>query len=52
LDQTMELGFGERMTLEVRERLLWAAVEVSYEKTHQFLEKFTGLEVVAKGFAR
>jgi hypothetical protein len=45
LDQAMGLGSGERMTLGVRERLLWAAVEVSYEKTHQFLEKFTGLEV-------
>jgi hypothetical protein len=45
LDRAMGLGSGERMTLGVRERLLWAAVEVSYEKTHQFLEKFTGLEV-------
>jgi hypothetical protein len=45
LDEAMGLGSGERMTLGVRERLLWAAVEVSYEKTHQFLEKFTGLEV-------
>jgi hypothetical protein len=45
LDQAMGLGPGERMTLGVRERLLWAAVEVSDEKTHQFLEKFTGLEV-------
>jgi hypothetical protein len=45
LDQAMGLGPGERMTLGVRERLLWAVVEVGYEKTHQFLEKFTGLEV-------
>jgi RNase P subunit RPR2 len=45
LDQAMGLGCGERMTLGGRERLLWAAVGVSYEKTHQFLEKFTGLEV-------
>jgi hypothetical protein len=45
LDEAMGLGCGERMRLGVRERLLWAAVEVSYEKTHQFLEKFTGLEV-------
>ncbi len=45
LDQAMGLSSGERMTLGVRERLLWAGVEVSYEKTHQFLEKFTGLEV-------
>jgi hypothetical protein len=33
------------MSLGVKERALWAAVEVSYEKAHQFLEKFTGLEV-------
>jgi hypothetical protein len=45
LDQAMGLGSGERMTLGVRERLLGAAVEVSYEKTPPFLEKFTGLEV-------
>jgi hypothetical protein len=36
------------MTLGVRERALWAVVEVSYEKAHQFLEKFTGLEVSGK----
>lgn len=28
----------------VREQALWAAVEVSYEKTHEFVRKFTGLE--------
>ena len=33
------------MTLGVRERSLWATVEVSYEKAGQFLKKFTGLEV-------
>ena len=36
------------VTLGVRERALWAAVEVSYEKTHQFLQKFTGLAVSSK----
>jgi hypothetical protein len=44
LDEAIGLGCGEQMTLGVRERALWAAVEVSYEKAHQFLEKFTGLE--------
>lgn len=38
----------EGMTLGVRERALWAAVEVSYEKAHHFLQKFTGLEVSSK----
>lgn len=32
------------MTIGVKERALWAAVEVSYEKA-EFLKKFTGLEV-------
>ena len=32
----------------VRERSLWAAVEVSYGKAHEFLRKFTGLEVSRK----
>jgi hypothetical protein len=45
LDEAIGLGSGEQMTLGVKERALWAAVEVSYEKAHQFLEKFTGLEV-------
>ncbi len=45
LDEAIGLGSGEQMSLGVRERALWAAVEVSYEKAHQFLEKFTGLEV-------
>ena len=45
LDEAIGLGCGEQMSLGVRERALWAAVEVSYEKAHQFLEKFTGLEV-------
>lgn len=45
LDGVMGLGSGERMRLGVRERALWAAVGVSYEKAHLFLGKFTGLEV-------
>src|SRR5574341_866286 len=45
VEEAIGLGCGEQMSLGVRERALWAAVEVSYEKAHQFLEKFTGLEV-------
>jgi hypothetical protein len=45
LDEALGLSGGQRSTLGVRERALWAAVEVSYEKTHEFLEKFTGLAV-------
>jgi hypothetical protein len=48
LDQAIGLEDGGGMTLGVRERALWAAVEVSYEKSSQFLEKFTGLEVSRK----
>jgi hypothetical protein len=48
LDEAMGLESGESVTLGVRERSLWAAVEVSYEKAHEFLEKFTGLEVSRK----
>jgi hypothetical protein len=47
LDKAIGLD-RDGMTLGVRERALWAAVEVSYEKTHQFLAKFTGLEVSNK----
>jgi hypothetical protein len=47
LDKAIGLD-RDGMTLGVRERALWAAVEVSYEKTHQFLAKFTGLEVSSK----
>jgi hypothetical protein len=47
LDKAIGLD-RDGMTLGVRERALWAAVEVSYEKTHQFLQKFTGLEVSGK----
>ena len=48
LDQALGLVRRERVTMGVRERSLWAAVEVSYEKAHEFLEKFTGLEVSRK----
>jgi len=48
LDEAIGLADGEGMMLGVRERALWAAVEVSYEKTSQFLSKFTGLEVSRK----
>lgn len=48
LDEAIGLEDGQSMTLGVRERALWAAVEVSYEKTCQFLTKFTGLEVSRK----
>ena len=48
LDEAIGLSKGERMTLGVRERSLWAAVEVSYEKATEFLKKFTGLEVSHK----
>lgn len=48
LDEAIGLSKGERMTLGVRERSLWAAVEVSYEKAAEFLKKFTGLEVSHK----
>lgn len=45
LDKAIGLEVRDGMTIGVKERALWAAVEVSYEKTNQFLEKFTGLEV-------
>jgi len=45
LDEAIGLEGGEGMTLGVRERALWAAVEVSYERSSLFLSKFTGLEV-------
>lgn len=48
LDEAIGLEDGQSMTLGVRERALWATVEVSYEKTCQFLTKFTGLEVSRK----
>jgi hypothetical protein len=45
LDRAIGLEAREGMTIGVKERTLWAAAEVSYEKTNQFLAKFTGLEV-------
>jgi len=48
LDRAIGLEGKDGMTLGVRERALWAAVEVSYEKAHHFLQKFTGLEVSSK----
>lgn len=48
LDEELGLEGGEGTTLGVRERALWAAVEVSYEKAHQFLKKYTGLGVSRK----
>lgn len=48
LDEELGLEGGEGTTIGVRERALWTAVEVSYEKAERFLEKFTGLEVSRK----
>jgi len=45
LDRAIGLEGRDGMTIGIKERTLWAAVEVSYEKTNQFLKKFTGLEV-------
>lgn len=45
LDEAIGLEPQSKCTLGVVERALWAAVEVSYEKTSEFLKKFTGLEV-------
>ncbi|HWT78206.1 MAG TPA: UPF0236 family protein [Candidatus Methylomirabilis sp.] len=45
LDEALGLAPGMKHTLGVRERALWAATEVSYEKSERFLAKFTGLEV-------
>lgn len=45
LDEALGLEVERKSTLGVRERALWAAVEVSYEKAELFLKKFTGLEV-------
>ncbi len=45
LDEALGLQAGTKHTLGVRERALWAATEVSYEKSERFLAKFTGLEV-------
>jgi len=45
LDAAMGFEGRDGMTLGERERALWAAVEVSYEKADEFLKKFTGLWV-------
>ncbi len=45
LDRAMRFEGRDGIILGVRERVLWAAVEVSYEEANEFLEKFTGLEV-------
>ena len=47
-DDVIGLASSKHETLGVRERSLWAAVEVSYEKSSAFLKKFTGLEVSRK----
>jgi len=47
-DDAIGLASSKHETLGVREKSLWAAVEVSYEKSSAFLEKFTGLEVSRK----
>lgn len=52
LDEAIELESGESVTLGVRERSLWAAVDVSYEKALEFLEKFMRLEVSRKKIHR
>lgn len=48
LDKALGLEGGERMSIGVKERSLWTAVEVSYEKGSKFLKKFSGLEVSSK----
>jgi len=45
LDAALGLVAGSGSTLGVRERALWAAVEVSYAKAGAFLAKFAGLAV-------
>ena len=47
-DDVIGLGKREHSTLGIRERSLWAATEVSYEKSSAFLKKFAGLEVSRK----
>ncbi len=48
LDEALGLVAGEKHTLGVQERALWAAAEVSYGKAEAFLAKFAGL-AVARG---
>jgi hypothetical protein len=45
LDNAIGLEPQRKCTLGVIERALWAATEVSYAKSAEFLKKFTGLEV-------
>lgn len=45
LDEAVGLAGGTKHTLGVRERALWAATEVSDEKSERFLAKFAGLAV-------
>lgn len=45
LDDVLGLAPRDKCTLGVRERALWAATEVSYEKAESFLAKFTSLAV-------
>jgi len=52
LDRLLGIEKGERITLGVKERALWAAVEVSYEKASGFLKKFNGMEVSRKKIHR
>jgi len=47
-DDAIGLSSFRHETLGVRERSLWAAVEVSYEKSSSFLKKFAGLGVSCK----
>ncbi len=45
LDGALGLEPQRKCTLGVVKRVLWTAIEVSYEKASDFLKKFTGLEV-------
>lgn len=45
LDNALGLAPRDKCTLGVRERALWAATEISYEKVESFLAKFTSLAV-------
>jgi hypothetical protein len=47
-DNAIGLAPSKHDTLGVREISLWAATEVSYEKSSAFLKKFAGLEVSRK----
>jgi len=44
LDEAISLEARDGTSLGVRERALWAAIELSYEKAASFLKKFIGLE--------